>query len=95
MSDAAVRERLNELLEVIRALPCPKNRKSADEGVYEGQFARSSETLEAIVDGLRVQLKYLVFDLEATRRENRYLRKMLENRPPRGVENNEDDFSSF
>jgi hypothetical protein len=25
-------------------------------------------------------VKYLLFDLEATRRENRYLRQMLENR---------------
>ena len=30
------------------------------------------------VDYLRVAIKYLLFDLEATRRENSYLRKMLD-----------------
>ena len=29
-------------------------------------------------DFLRLSIKYLLFDLEATRRENAYLRKMLE-----------------
>jgi hypothetical protein len=29
-------------------------------------------------------VKYLVFDLEATRRENQYLRKMLENKDSNG-----------
>jgi len=27
---------------------------------------------------LRLSIKYILFDLEATRRENQYLRKMLE-----------------
>jgi hypothetical protein len=35
-------------------------------------------TLQESLDYLRLSIKYLVFDLEATRRENGYLRKMLE-----------------
>ena len=35
-------------------------------------------TLQESLDYLRLSIKYLVFDLEATRRENTYLRKMLE-----------------
>jgi len=34
--------------------------------------------LQESIDFLRLSIKYLLFDLEATRRENTYLRKMLE-----------------
>ena len=34
--------------------------------------------LQESIDFLRLGIKYLLFDLEATRRENSYLRKMLE-----------------
>ena len=34
--------------------------------------------LQESLDYLRLSIKYLVFDLEATRRENQYLRKLLE-----------------
>jgi hypothetical protein len=35
--------------------------------------------LQESLDYLRLSVKYLVFDLEATRRENSYLRKLLQN----------------
>lgn len=35
-------------------------------------------SLQASIDYLRLSIKYLLFDLEATRRENNQLRKMLE-----------------
>ena len=38
---------------------------------------RVSELLDSL-DNLRFSIKYLVFDLEATRRENAYLKKLLE-----------------
>ena len=42
-------------------------------------FAQTVSGLqEKPLDYLRLSIKYLVFDLEATRRENGYLRKMLE-----------------
>ena len=31
-----------------------------------------------VIDALRLGMTYLVFDLEATQRENRYLRRLLE-----------------
>jgi hypothetical protein len=34
--------------------------------------------LQESLDYLRLSIKYLVFDLEATRRENQYLRKLLD-----------------
>ena len=36
--------------------------------------------LQDSLDYLRLSVKYLVFDLEATRRENQYLRKLLDAR---------------
>lgn len=38
-------------------------------------------SLEELMDTLHLQVNYLLFDLEATRRENRYLRHIIENRP--------------
>ena len=44
----------------------------------------SVNNLQESLDYLRICIKYQLFDLEATRRENKYLRKMLE-------ENNENN----
>jgi hypothetical protein len=38
------------------------------------------DSLQESLDYLRVCIKYQLFDLEATRRENKYLRKLLEER---------------
>jgi len=42
------------------------------------QLQKSISTLEELLDYLRVCIKYQAFDLEATRRENNYLKKLLE-----------------
>lgn len=42
---------------------------------------KSVSSLQESIDFLRLWIKYLLFDLEATRRENAYLRKMLEQDP--------------
>lgn len=42
------------------------------------QFEKSLIKLQESLDYLRVCIKYQAFDLEATRRENLYLRKLLE-----------------
>ena len=84
MTEAATRERLSELLDMIVSF-APLGRKvSADsaDSAYDLSLARGGQSVESVIDALRVQIKYLLFDLEATRRENRYLRQMLENRPP-------------
>jgi phage shock protein A len=41
------------------------------------KLKRTVGTLQESLDHLRLSVKYLVFDLEATRRENQYLRKLL------------------
>lgn len=42
------------------------------------KLEKSIDTLQELLDYLRVCIKYQVFDLEATRRENEYLRRLLE-----------------
>jgi hypothetical protein len=42
------------------------------------QLQKSVDSLQESLDYLRICIKYQLFDLEATRRENDYLRKMLE-----------------
>lgn len=42
------------------------------------KFEKSLSDLQESLDYLRIVIKYQVFDLEATRRENAYLRKLLE-----------------
>ena len=42
------------------------------------RMKKSVAELQDSLDYLRLSVKYLVFDLEATRRENQYLRKLLE-----------------
>jgi len=42
------------------------------------KFEKSLSDLQESLDYLRICIKYQVFDLEATRRENEYLRRLLE-----------------
>ncbi len=42
-----------------------------------GRMKACVSQLQESLDYLRLSVKYLVFDLEATRRENKYLRSML------------------
>ena len=42
------------------------------------QLQKSVDNLQESLDYLRICIKYQLFDLEATRRENKYLRKLLE-----------------
>ena len=42
------------------------------------QMKKTVGELQESLDYLRLSIKYLVFDLEATRRENKYLRDMIE-----------------
>ena len=42
------------------------------------ELKKTVTSLQESIDFLRLSIKYLLFDLEATRRENSYLRKMLD-----------------
>lgn len=86
INEAAIRKDLNELIEVITAAPLAGKAASPAPGVYQS-VPQSETDLADSLNQLRLQIKYLLFDLEATRRENRYLRQMLENRHRRNRDN--------
>jgi hypothetical protein len=85
IDEAAIRKDLNDLIECIIAAPLAGKSAAPMPGVYQGVPQTEAELADT-VNQLRLQVKYLLFDLEATRRENRYLRQMLENRHRRNRE---------
>ena len=77
-------DRIQELMNEVRSLsPCPQGSRNE----YEAVPLRPDSTKNAIqqkmdqindsLDYLRLTVKYVLFDLEATRRENEYLKKMI------------------
>ena len=93
MNEAEFQKRLAELVAEIDTLPQDERdrlRKLADETRdRHEQIKKSVDTLQESIDFLRLGIKYMLFDLEATRRENTYLRKMLEQDPNSDNNNNE------
>lgn len=82
MDDTAFQAKLAELMKEISTLPESERDKLANMAqqtqVRHAKLRQTVTDLQESLDYLRLSLKYLVFDLEATRRENSYLRKMLE-----------------
>jgi len=82
MKDQEFNSKLTELLHKIEELPEEQQgrlRDLAEETKKRHQTIRETvKGLQDNLDHLRLSVKYLVFDLEATRRENSYLRKLLE-----------------
>ena len=82
MNEAEFQSKLAELMGEISTLPASerhKLEKLADETRQRHERLRKTvSSLQESLDYLRLSIKYLVFDLEATRRENKYLRRMLE-----------------
>ena len=80
MDEKLIRSKLGEVAEVIAALPTA-NEENPSKGSYLSRaLPMSAKSSEELIDHIRLRVKYVLFDLEATRRENRYLRQMLERR---------------
>lgn len=81
MDESALREKVGQLLsEVHRLPPAPEPEGAAAGQPATGQTSamkREMAALEDSLDQIRVAVKYLVFDLEATKRENRILKSLL------------------
>lgn len=81
MDDRAFQNKLSELMEQIQKLP--DDSRAPMESLAEETRARHERMRQAVkelqdnLDHLRLSVKYLIFDLEATRRENKYLRDLL------------------
>ncbi|UCD28948.1 MAG: hypothetical protein JSV03_00235 [Planctomycetota bacterium] len=82
MDEGTFQKKLGELVAEINSMPQAERQKLT---VLAEQTKQRHQELKKTVNGLhenldflRLSIKYLLFDLEATRRENNYLRKMLE-----------------
>ncbi|MCH2160898.1 MAG: hypothetical protein MK085_03385 [Phycisphaerales bacterium] len=95
MDEITFQQKMQELMARIRELPETEPSDGSDEPPAADRQARikaSVSELQESLDYLRLSVKYLVFDLEATRRENRYLRRMIEqnSRDDRPLEDDSD-----
>ena len=82
MKENEFQTRLTKLLEQINTLPETDRPKlealAAETQTRHQRMKKTISDLQDSLDHLRLSVKYLVFDLEATRRENKYLRNMIE-----------------
>ena len=82
MDEATFQNKLRELVTEIGSLPESQRKKleilAKETKQRHAELRKSVTSLQDSLDYLRLSIKYLVFDLEATRRENSYLRKLLE-----------------
>jgi hypothetical protein len=82
MDEQTFQARFSELLNKIKQLP--EVQRAQIEQIAQQTKARRAQIqsslgeLQESLDYLRLSVKYLVFDLEATRRENAYLRRLIE-----------------
>lgn len=90
MDEVTFQKRLSELIAEIETLPVGERDKlqklAAETRKRHDDIKKTVNGLQDSIDCLRLSIKYLLFDLEATRRENDYLRKMLEQDPGNGGE---------
>ena len=82
MDEQTFQKRLSELVAEIGSLPASERSKlemlAQETSKRHKELKQTVANLHESIDFLRLSIKYLLFDLEATRRENAYLRKMLE-----------------
>lgn len=82
MDEAVFQSKLAELMGEISTLPKAEREKLTELAQQTQErhqrLKKTVSDLQESLDYLRLSIKYLVFDLEATRRENGYLRKIIE-----------------
>jgi len=81
MDETRLEDKLNELVKEFGGIVKPQYKKLAEltkqaQDTHE-QLQKNVDSLQELLDYLRICIKYQLFDLEATRRENYYLRKLL------------------
>lgn len=81
MDEVALRQKVGQLLAEVHRLPEAeqhgRSNVNAAIGLRAPNMKREMAAIEDGLDQIRLAIKYLVFDLEATKRENRLLREML------------------
>jgi hypothetical protein len=81
MQDDGFQHKIDHLINKLKDLPGTDKEELAAAGAEARRtHDQMGDTLKALrdsADHLRIAVKYLIFDLEATRRENDYLRQLL------------------
>ncbi|MDK1031577.1 MAG: hypothetical protein QGD94_06200 [Planctomycetia bacterium] len=83
MDEIAFKEQLSELLNEVQRVPALDSGGLTDVYSSRTTVAAHSDmknqmaTLQDSLDYLRLSIRYLIFDLEATKRENRVLRQIF------------------
>lgn len=84
MNEQDFQARLCDLMQQLDSLPSPAREQlqqlATETSDRHKRMKKTVSELQDSLDYLRLSIKYLVFDLEATRRENQYLRKLLDSR---------------
>ncbi len=83
MDEVKLEDRLNELVRELTGVAECRVGKSAmpTSELHDSKLSpKDLDSLQESFDYLRICIKYQLFDLEATRRENKYLRRLLEER---------------
>jgi len=81
MNEAVIKKSITELREALLTSRSKKVGHKTSSDDLLGHFEPSSQIdPERALQEIHLRIKYLIFDLEATRRENRYLTQMLDNR---------------
>lgn len=82
MDEKVFQDKLSELVHVLGEFPAGQQERLDD---FMEKARQRQDRMKQIItelsdslDHLRLSVKYLVFDLEATRRENAYLRKIVQ-----------------
>lgn len=84
MAERDIKAQLANMLDRIRQLEVPDDQRGRLERLSRSTIDRQDRieglitTLQESLGSLSLQVKYLVCDLEATRRENAYLRRLLD-----------------
>ena len=82
MDEPKLEDKLKELVKEFGGMANPQHKKLAmlakQARESHKQLQKSVNTLQESLDYLRICIKYQLFDLEATRRENKDLRRRLE-----------------
>jgi uncharacterized coiled-coil DUF342 family protein len=82
MNDHEFQDKLGDLISQIEELPDHKREEllqlAEETRNRREKIKQTISGLQDSLDHLRLSVKYLVFDLEATRRENEYLRSLVD-----------------
>ncbi len=79
-----VQQKITELIAQIQGMPEPTRKRlmelAQETQLRHEQIKSTFSQLQEGIDYLRLHVKYLLFDLEATRRENAELRRILKSK---------------